>query len=192
MLCHRIAKGFMGHADSRGMLEIEIKAPCEDLVKLEKNLVKLGARDFGTLVQADVYYAHPARDFGKTDEALRVRTENDLTVITYKGPKLDQDSKTREELEVSVANVGTISSILERLGFRPVLKVAKRRKVYGIRGVSVCLDRVDGLGDYVEFEYEGEELEAGKAIIKRLMGDLGVEGNERRSYLELILAQGRN
>ena len=192
MLCHRIAKGFMGHADSRGMLEIEIKAPCKDLVKLEKNLVKLGARDFGTLVQADVYYAHPARDFGKTDEALRVRTENDLTVITYKGPKLDQDSKTREELEVSVANVGTISSILERLGFRPVLKVAKRRKVYGIRGVSVCLDRVDGLGDYVEFEYEGEELEAGKAIIKRLMADLGVEGNERRSYLELILAQGRN
>jgi len=192
VLCHRIAKGFIGHADSRGMLEIEIKAPCKDLVKLEKDLVKLGARDFGTLVQADVYYAHPARDFGKTDEALRVRTENDLTVITYKGPKLDQDSKTREELEVSVANVGTISSILERLGFRPVLKVAKRRKVYGIRGVSVCLDRVDGLGDYVEFEYEGEELEAGKAIIKRLMGDLGVEGNERRSYLELILAQGRN
>ena len=192
MLCHRIAKGFIGHADSRGMLEIEIKAPCKDLVKLEKDLVKLGARDFGTLVQADVYYAHPARDFGKTDEALRVRTENDLTVITYKGPKLDQDSKTREELEVSVANVGTISSILERLGFRPVLKVAKRRKVYGIRGVSVCLDRVDGLGDYVEFEYEGEELEAGKAIIKRLMADLGVEGNERRSYLELILAQGRN
>jgi adenylate cyclase class 2 len=81
---------------------------------------------------------------------------------------------------------------MERLGFRPVLKVAKRRKVYGIRGVSVCLDRVDGLGDYVEFEYEGEELEAGKAIIKRLMADLGVEGNERRSYLELILAQGRN
>jgi adenylate cyclase class 2 len=172
------------------MLEIEIKAPCKDLARLESDLLKRGARDFGTLVQADVYYAHPSRDFGRTDEALRLRTENDLTVITYKGPKLDADSKTREEFEVSVANPRTMGDILERLGFRPVMRVSKHRKVYGIRGVSVCLDRVDGLGDFVEFEYQGEDLEKGKAVIKQLMMDVGVEGNERRSYLELIMAKG--
>jgi len=173
------------------MLEIEIKAPCKDLKRLESDLQRIGARDFGTLVQADVYYAHPDRDFGATDEALRLRTENDLTVITYKGPKLDEGSKTREELEVSVASHRTMGTILDRLGFRPVMKVSKRRKVYGIRGVSVCLDQVEGLGDFVEFEYEGEDLERGKSVIWQLMRDLGVEGNERRSYLELIMAQGR-
>lgn len=169
------------------MLEIEVKAPCADLAGLERALMRMGARDFGALVQADVYYAHPGRDFGATDEALRVRTENDLSMLTYKGPKVDKDSKSREELEVTVANARTLGDILERLGFRPVLRVAKRRRVYGIRGVSVCLDRVEDLGDYVEFEYQGEDLEAGKAAIQGLMRDLGVQGNERLSYLELLL-----
>lgn len=173
------------------MLEVEIKAPCHDLGALEAKLKALGARDFGRLVQADSYYAHPTRDFGSTDEALRVRTENDLTLVTYKGPKLDSQSKTREELEVSLGNAETFTKILERLGFRPVMKVAKQRRVYGLRGISVCLDRVEGLGDFVEFEYEGEDVEEGRSRILSLMKELGVEGNERRSYLELIMLRGQ-
>jgi adenylate cyclase class 2 len=174
------------------VLEIEIKAPCPDLEALEAKLKDLGARDFGRLFQADVYYSHPLRDFGATDEALRVRTENDLTVLTYKGPKLDPGSKTREELEVTISSADTTAKILERLGFTPVLRVAKVRKVYGIRGVSVCLDRVEGLGDYVELEFEGDDLKEGKKRIVGLMRDLGIEGNERRSYLELIMLKGKS
>jgi adenylate cyclase, class 2 len=169
------------------VLEIEIKAPCPDLEALEAKLKALGARDFGRLFQRDVYYSHPKRDFARTDEALRLRVENDLTLVTYKGPKLDKGSKTREELEVSLGNAQTFAKILERLGFRPVMTVTKLRKIYGIKGISVCLDQVEGLGDYVEFEFEGEDLEAGKARIMALMSELGVEGNERRSYLELIM-----
>ena len=86
----------------RRVLEIEIKAPCPDLSALESKLKAMGARDFGRLFQRDVYYSHPGRDFGQTDEALRLRVENDLTLVTYKGPKLDAGSKTREELEVSL------------------------------------------------------------------------------------------
>lgn len=176
-----------GGDDGSGVLEIEIKAPCPDIEGLEARLRAMGARDFGRLMQSDVYYSHPTRDFGATDEALRLRTENDLVLVTYKGPKLDPRSKAREELEVSLGNAETFATMLARLGFKPVLRVAKQRKVYGIRGVSVCLDRVEGLGDYVEFEYEGEDLEEGRSRILQLMGELGVEGNERRSYLELIM-----
>ncbi len=164
-----------------------MKAPCQDLQSLEGKLKALGARDFGSLQQRDVYYAHPDRDFGATDEALRLRVSNDLTLVTYKGPKVDSESKTREEIEVTLGNAEAFAKILERLGFRPVMAVSKRRRIYGIRGVSVCLDRVEGLGDYVEFEFEGEDLEEGKERIRSLMSDLGVKGNERRSYLELIM-----
>jgi len=169
------------------MLEIEVKAPCKDLDALEKKLQARGARDFGKLYQSDVYYAHPCRDFGRTDEALRLRTENDLTMITYKGPKVDKESKTREEFEVSVASAEGTVKILDRLGFKAVLKVTKVRKLYGLKGVSVSLDRVEGLGDFVEFEYEGEDMSGGKRSIRQLMEELGVQGNERRSYLELLL-----
>ena len=86
----------------------------------------LEGRDFGTSFQVDEYYAHPTRDFAATDEALRLRTENDLTVITYKGPKLDRETKTREEFEVSVANRATMASILDRLGFQSVMTISKR------------------------------------------------------------------
>ena len=175
----------------RRVLEIEIKAPCPDLSALESKLKAMGARDFGRLFQRDVYYSHPGRDFGQTDEALRLRVENDLTLVTYKGPKLDEGSKTREELEVSLGNPETFAMILERLGFRPAMRVSKQRRIYGIRGVSVCLDQVEGLGDYVEFEFEGEDLEEGRSRILGLMRELDVDGNERRSYLELIMEKER-
>jgi adenylate cyclase class 2 len=173
------------------VLEIEVKVPCPDLEGIADRLKAMGARDFGRLMQTDVYYSHPARDFGETDEALRVRTENDIVLVTYKGPKLDPGSKTREELEVTVGNAATFDEMLQRLDFRPVLRVAKQRNVYGIRGISVCLDRVEGLGDYVELEFEGEGVEEGMARIMSLKEELGLEGNERLSYLELLLKKNR-
>ncbi|MEM0449817.1 MAG: class IV adenylate cyclase [Methanomassiliicoccales archaeon] len=169
------------------MLEIEIKAPCKDLTALEARLRSMGARDFGMLVQKDVYYSHPQRDFGQTDEALRLRQENDIILLVYKGPKIDATSKSREELEVTVSSFENVDLILRRLGFQPFITIAKTRRVYGMRGISICLDRVEGLGDFVEFEYEGDDLEKGKERIAALMRELGIEGNERRSYLELLM-----
>ncbi|HVO77769.1 MAG TPA: class IV adenylate cyclase [Methanomassiliicoccales archaeon] len=169
------------------MLEIEVKTRIEDARRLENELLKRGARDFGVALQRDVYYSHPARDFASTDEALRIRISNDLQVITYKGPKLDATTKTREEIEVSVASAEATAKILERLGFRPVVAVEKKRHTFGLRGIEICVDRVRDLGDYVEFELDDEEMEEGKRRIAELMEELGVKGSERRSYLELLL-----
>jgi adenylate cyclase class 2 len=169
------------------MMEIEVKAPLSDLGKVEKRVTELGGRDFGSSIQMDEYYAHPSRDFAVTDEALRLRTENDLTVITYKGPKLDKETKTREEFEVSIANRATMASILDRLGFRSVIKVSKRRHVYGLKGITVCFDSVAGRGDFIELEVDDDDVERGKNAIFSLMREIGVSGNERRSYLELLM-----
>jgi adenylate cyclase class 2 len=169
------------------MMEIEVKAPLPDVDMIRKKVSELGGRDFGTSIQVDEYFAHPSRDFAITDEALRLRTENDLTVITYKGPKLDRDTKTREEFEVSVANRATMASILDRLGFKTVIKISKRRQVFGLRGVTVCFDSVKGLGDFIELEVDSDDVEAGKRSIFALMKEIGVSGNERRSYLELLM-----
>lgn len=169
------------------MIELEIKVPCKDLAALEARLKNVGAQHVEDREQVDVYFSHPTRDFGVTDEALRLRRENDRSRITYKGPKLDLDTKMREEIELEVEDLVRMSAVLERVGFKPYLRVAKHRVVYSYQGIEFCLDRVEGLGDFVELEYEGEDLEDGRERIMRLKLELGLEGNERRSYLELLL-----
>ena len=171
-------------------MELEVKVPFEDLGDLERRLKDMGASHVEDLDQVDLYFSHPARDFGGTDEALRLRRENERTVITYKGPKLDMDTKLREEIELGVEDLDRMSLILERLGFRPVIRITKQRTVYELQGIHFCLDRLPGLGNFVEMEWRGEDLDAGKEKIMELKQKLGLTGNERRSYLELLMEKG--
>ena len=81
------------------MLEVELKFPLDDALSLRERLVSVGAEAKSMVVQSDAYFNHPARDFAQTDEALRIRTVGDESVVTYKGPKLGGSAKTRFELE---------------------------------------------------------------------------------------------
>ncbi|NLF07386.1 MAG: CYTH domain-containing protein, partial [Pirellulaceae bacterium] len=53
--------------------EVELKYPVSDIVAVEAQLTVLGASISAGQVEVDVYFAHPARDFAQTDEALRIR-----------------------------------------------------------------------------------------------------------------------
>lgn len=169
------------------MMEIEIKSPCEDLEGMERRLRARGAEFHGEVSQVDLYLSHPCRDFAKTDEALRLREEGGSVTLFYKGPKLDPRSKTREELSVAVPDPAAMRMILERLGFRPVAEVRKTRRNFGLGPVEVSLDRVAGLSGYVELEVQDRPVEEGRSMLLALMKELGLEGMERRSYLELLL-----
>jgi len=172
------------------LLEIEVKIPNADHKELKRRLKLLGAECLGEDNQEDLYLTHPCRDFGETDEALRLRSANGDSFLTYKGPKIDAGSKTREEMEIMVEEPESLLSLLEKLGFRKVARVGKRRISYHHAGVKICLDKVEGLGDFVELEYMGQELERGQKAIGDLMTKLRLKGNERRSYLELLLEKG--
>src|SRR5689334_20107638 len=84
-------------------LEVEQKYPVDDHARLREQLVALGCEFHAPLEQADLYFAHPARNFAQTDEALRLRRSGDEVCITYKGPKLDPTTKTRREIELPIA-----------------------------------------------------------------------------------------
>ena len=173
------------------MLEMEIKARCGDPVDLERRLAGRGARSLGKRNESDLYFNHPSRDFASTDEALRVRVENGEAVITYKGPKLEGRSKSRYEAETAIGNPDVARDIFLRLGFSEVRRVQKERALYDLDGVTVCLDRVMGLGDFVEIEIIGEDREAAEKELFRIAGELGIMDFERRSYLEMLLEKGR-
>ncbi|MDH7509020.1 MAG: class IV adenylate cyclase [Methanomassiliicoccales archaeon] len=169
------------------MLEIEVKSPCSDIGRVKSHLESIGASRVGTSRQVDIYFTHPLRRFAVTDEALRIRKEGDRCTLVYKGPKIDSETKTREEIEVEVSDCDLISSILKKLGFDIAGKVTKERTVYRTGALIVCLDEVEDLGSFVEIEYAGEDFEKGKGEILSLMKELRLSHNERRSYLELLL-----
>ncbi len=169
------------------MLEIEAKARLSEPERVRKKLTAMGAAHVKTMVQVDTYYNHPVRDFAASDEALRIREEEGKASLTYKGPKLDTLTKTREEEIIEVSDAKTARRILERLGFRKVREVKKKRDYYSLKDFKVMLDSVEGLGEYIEVEKAGEKYEP-KELIDFLKGlGVGEKELERRSYLELLI-----
>lgn len=133
----------------------------------------------------DLYLNHPCRDFAKTDEALRIRIEKKVKV-TYKGPKVDKETKSREEVNLEVNSFESALKLFEFLGFEKFRAVRKRRRIYRLEGAIICVDSVEGLGDFIEIEVEGG-LEK-KEEIFRIADMLGYSKAEsiRLSYLELL------
>lgn len=191
--------------------EVELKFQVSDSADVERRLAGLGGSLSAAVDQVDRYFAHPARDFAATDEALRLRRVGDDVVVTWKGPRIDTATKTRREIELEVApaaagppdgaaTIGRWTELLEALGFRPVREVAKRRRTAILRRddatIEAALDDVAGLGWFLELEEQAAAADVDRARerLGTLARELGCAAAERRSYLELLLAatgQGR-
>ncbi|MEQ8849766.1 class IV adenylate cyclase [Botrimarina sp.] len=177
------------------MNEVELKFPLGDRADFAARLATLGAVLGSTIEQVDAYYNHPARDFAQTDEALRLRSVDGEDRLTYKGPKLGGAARTREEIELPLAagTAGGWADVLDRLGFRRVATVSKRRTLYRLdrgRTYELSIDDVQGLGLFAEIETLAEPADSHAAAddVARLAAELGLSDPEPRSYLELVLA----
>jgi len=178
-------------------VEVEQKYPLADAAAIEQRLVDLGARFAPAVTQSDRYFNHPAHDFAQTDEALRIRSVGDNHFITYKGPRFDHTSKTRQEIELPLASgldeAEPYAVLLKALKFREVATVTKLRREAAIdwqgSQVHVMLDDVQGLGPFLELEIvtTAEEVPAAQATLQSLAEALNLGTSQRRSYLELLL-----
>lgn len=194
------------------MLEVEVKFKLKDEKEYTENLKALGAKYVVDINHTDTYYKLPKglRDFAKTDEALRLRKIEEIDTritetlqhkfsadLTYKGPKLDKETKTRKEIVTPVGDPENMHIILQSLDFRPIITLHKYRRLFsleqdGLR-IEILLDKVEDLeGYYSECEIMASteaEMEAGKKIIFGLMEQLGYTKKDSilTSYLELVI-----
>ncbi|MBU2559281.1 class IV adenylate cyclase [archaeon] len=173
------------------MLEIEIKARVKNKREIKARIREAGGEYLRTETQDDAYFAHPSRDFANTDEAVRIRTVGDEYFFTYKGKKLDYQTKTREEIEIHIGSAGKMAEILERLGFTLVANVIKVREYYSLDDYWVAVDEVFDVGLFIEIEKHGTDYEPDELV--ELIESLGIERTqmERKSYLELLLESKR-
>jgi len=182
-------------------LEVEQKYRVDSHDAIRRRLGRLGAKASEPVIQVDTYYGHPQRDFAVTDEALRLRRVGRSNWLTYKGPKLDRITKTRQEVDLPIADgeggAEDGSEFLLALGFTRVAEVRKRRQSFqlecGAWSVEVLLDEIHDLGPFVELEIlaDGSEKESACQELARVADELGLTQVERASYLELLLRAGQ-
>lgn len=178
--------------------EVELKFRVADPQELGRRLQELGAVWSEPVRQQDTYFGHPTRSFAETDEALRIRQVGETAVLTYKGPVIDSATKTRQEIEVPVAEepaaAAHLRSILTHLSFRTVRDVCKFRRTATVRWRDVVVtcgwDDVAPLGTFLELELVTDDagIAAAQSIVLDLAHHLALISPEPRSYLELLLA----
>ena len=175
--------------------EVELKFPVSNFQQLKTQMETLPVETHAPIRQVDRYFNHPARDFGETNEALRIRTIGDETRITYKGPLLDEVAKTRREIELQLNDKAEdqLAEMLTLLGFREVRTVAKTRTCASVefenRPVEIAMDEVDGRGEFVELETvtDDADRESARDSLLKLADQLSLAESTRVSYLEMLL-----
>ena len=180
-------------------IEVEIKVKVDNFEEMKKKVSLLGTL-VKSIKQIDEYYVPSHRDFfahkPQPIEHLRIRTNPDKTVFEYTrtinlNENLDYDYA--EEYETQISDVEAFKKTLEFLDFKKAVTVEKQREYWDCGDIEIALDKVKGLGDFMEAEAKGnfkDEVEAKKACIDFLesLGLKDVENTQvRYGYSQMLL-----
>ena len=182
------------------MIEVEIKIKIKDANLAEENLQKLGFSKGDFLKEFDIYFDNLEHEIKKSDGALRIRSSKNITLnqqahyLTFKGPKLDQVSNTRKEIEIRIEDGEKGKAILSSLGYTLVYPVIKTRQYYHFNEITACLDQVENLGNFLEMEViVSSECERENALgqLFSLLQKMGYQPQDvvRTSYLTMLMSK---
>ena len=144
-----------------GPIETEIKIPMQDGAGPARLLLEQHGYRITQprTLQADQVFDFPDGALRQSGRLLRLRlenapSENSAAILTYKGPVLSAGPhKSREELETSAADGGTLEKILGRLGLVPSFRYEKYRTTFQASDEPglVTLDETP-IGVFIELE----------------------------------------
>jgi predicted adenylyl cyclase CyaB len=169
------------------MRNLELKYRCPDLAAVRERALQLGASDEGVLDQKDVFFKAPAarlklRDFG----------DGTAELISYRRPDRVEARASDYEIFPTVDPAGLALVLRHALGMSGVVR--KDRHLFLYRNTRIHLDRVEGLGSFVELETVmcGQSLEEAQAEIDGVAAALGLEREARVAvaYIDLLCAAG--
>ncbi len=175
----------LGAALSAPRRNIEIKARDADPGRTLEAALAAGAEDRGEIRQRDTYFA---RARGRLK--LREQEPGQAELIQYRRAV---SSEARESAYRRV-DAGDADGLRAALGeaYGELVTVDKRRRLLLWQGVRIHLDRVDGLGEFVELEAVAppeSDLTAEHDQVARLRRDLGIDDARlvAAGYADLLL-----
>jgi adenylate cyclase class 2 len=169
------------------VINVEIKARCADHESIRRMLRHRKAEFIGKDHQVDTYFLA-----GSGRLKLREGTiENNL--IWYRREDLSGPRTSYCRL-FKTDSGSALKEILEQaLGILVV--VDKEREIYFVGNVKIHLDRVSGLGNFLEIEAQSEAGDLSEETLYRqctgLMDEFGIDTGDlvSKSYSDLILLQ---
>ncbi len=171
-------------------IEIEIQVNIEDSKRL-MDFLKKNAEFISKEHQIDEYFLPAHRNFigvRPVNEWLRLRDSEGKYSINYKNWHRDKNGKSYhcDEYETKIEDLAQLKKILKVLNFKFLVKVDKLRKIWRYKDYEIAIDSVRGLGDFVEIEYIGKDVNVNPEVITQKMVDFLKElncGEIKRNYV---------
>ena len=166
------------------MKNLELKATATSLPRLRRVLRELGARQEPLLLdQVDWYFTTPR---GRLK--LRQRRGDRAAELIFYARFDAARARTSEYQKLPVADAAGLLRLLRAM-FEPAACVRKRRDLWLYGETRVHLDRVAGLGTFVEIEvpFSRSAVEA-RRVMRMLMDRLGIGPGDALacSYADLL------
>lgn len=167
---------------------IEIKARVASLAAVESLAAALSGKEPVAIAQDDTFFACP-------DGRLKLRAFNDGTgeLIFYRRA---DDTGPKESFYV-ISPTSSPDTLRDALGlaYGVIGRVRKQRLLFMAGRTRIHLDRVEGLGEFLELEVvlrDGESAEAGMAEARELLASLRITPEQLVSgaYLDLLAQRG--
>jgi len=135
-------------------IENEIKYKVINHKELKNKIEKLDFRFVKKIIQEDIYFNPPHKDFSKSKKYyLRIRKIGKGGNFEYHIVKNDIQTN---EWTVKVENWEILAKILEFLDFKKICVVNKERLVFQKGKIEIVMDKVKNLGNFIEIEFKGD------------------------------------
>ncbi|WP_044349314.1 class IV adenylate cyclase [Dethiosulfatarculus sandiegensis] len=163
---------------------IEIKASISDLAYCDRKAKILAGTEPEIIKQEDIFF-----NCEKGKLKLRIFSKENGLLIFYNRPEAT-GPKTSEYYLSSTQEPHCLLDVLER-AYGSCGKVKKIRKLYMIGRTRVHLDKVENLGNFLEFEVilqDGEEVIEGEKEAKQLMEAFNISETDLLSgaYIDMM------
>ena len=172
--------------------EREIKLRFDNAAAARAAVLAIGATPLHSRrLQDDRLFDTEDGALGRQRSVLRVRTEDDRSVLTFKGPVQPGPVKIREELETAVADGAALQLVLARLGMKAWFRYQKYREEFRGDGVTLAVDETP-VGTFVEIEGTEDGIMAAAAAMGRAPGDFILDSYYRlfQTYREALGFRG--
>jgi len=163
---------------------IEIKARIESVESLVPLVARIAAEGPTEIFQDDTFFACSA---GRLK--LRAFSEHDGQLIFYQRA----DSAGPKESFYVISPTSSLETLRQALSlaYGVVGRVRKHRTLFMVGRTRIHLDKVDGLGDFLELEVvlaEGEPQTSGIAVANELLGKLAIPQSQLidKAYVDML------